>query len=158
MFGRYRTANQSASSSFSNPFLKLSAIHCSTSGDDTRQICGSLFNLRLERVHSSSCSAIKCPTIKNHKYVNQQMIPFPNNQRLITYQATTVSRECNWIITRVQDFFKIKIENIYVSKLKKQHGNAFKNWFCPNFLLLPKKSEKKIPPDRAPMKVREEVV
>ena len=42
--------------------------------------------------------------------------------------------------------------------MKKKHGNALKNWFCPNFLLLPKKFGKKIPIDRAPVKVREEVV
>ena len=43
MFGRYQTENWSATSSFSDPLLMLSAIHCSTSGDDSRKICGSLF-------------------------------------------------------------------------------------------------------------------
>ena len=41
-----------------------------------------------------------------------------------------------------------------------KHGNVFKNWLCPNFLLLPKKSELPIiwggcspprPPARTPM-------
>ena len=43
MFGRYRTENYSATSSFSDLLLMLSAIHCSTSGDDSRKICGRLF-------------------------------------------------------------------------------------------------------------------
>ena len=34
------------------------------------------------------------------------------------------------------------MENIYLFKtLIKKHGNVFKSWLCPNFLLLPKKSE-----------------
>ena len=39
----------------------------------------------------------------------------------------------------------VKIENNYLSlqnnNNNKKHGNVFKNWLCPNFLLLPKKSE-----------------
>ena len=71
------------------------------------------------------------------------MIPFPSNQKLITCWATNVSRECNWIITPTSGFFQIKIENIYLFKIIiiKEHGNVFKTWLCPNFLLLPKKSE-----------------
>ena len=71
------------------------------------------------------------------------MIPFPSNQKLITCWATNVSRECNWIITPTLGFFQIKIENIYLFKIIiiKEHGNVFKTWLCPNFLLLPKKSE-----------------
>ena len=53
----------------------------------------------------------------------------------------SVSRECNWIITLTSGFFQIKIENICLFKLIKKHGNVFKKWLCPNFLLLPKKSE-----------------
>ena len=46
------------------------------------------------------------------------------------------------LLRRLQDFFQIQIENIYLFKIiKKQHGNVFKTWLCPNFLLLPKKSE-----------------
>ena len=44
MFGRYRTENYSATSPFSDPLVMLSAIHCSTSGDDSREICGSLLS------------------------------------------------------------------------------------------------------------------
>ena len=71
------------------------------------------------------------------------MIPFPSNQKLITCWATNVSRECNWIITPTLGFFQIKIENIYLFKIIiiKEHGNVFKTWLCPNFLLLPKNSE-----------------
>ena len=37
---------------------------------------------------------------------------------------------------------QVKMENIYLFKtLIKKHGNVFKSWLCPNFLLLPKKSE-----------------
>ena len=37
---------------------------------------------------------------------------------------------------------QVKIENIYLFKIIiKKHGNVFKNWLCPNFLLLPNKSE-----------------
>ena len=37
---------------------------------------------------------------------------------------------------------EVKIENIYLFKiLIKKHENVFKSWLCPNFLLLPKKSE-----------------
>ena len=37
----------------------------------------------------------------------------------------------------------VKIENIYLFKIIiiKKHGNVFKNGLCPNFLLLPKRSE-----------------
>ena len=37
-------------------------------------------------------------------------------------------------------FFQIKIENICLFRVIKKHGNVFKNWLCPNFLLLPQKS------------------
>ena len=134
MFGRSRTENQSATSSFSDPLLMLSAIHCSTSGDDSNEFKTgkSLFQL-------VQCSTV--PNDKNHKYVNQQMIPFPNNQKLITCQQP-LSRDVTGLLRRLQDFFQIKIENIYVFKITmKKHENAFKNWLCPNFLLLPKKSE-----------------
>ena len=33
---------------------------------------------------------------------------------------------------------QVKIENIYLFKIMKKHGNVFKNWLCPNFLLFPK--------------------
>ena len=38
-----QTENQSATSSFSDPLLMQSAIHCSSSGDDSRKLCESLF-------------------------------------------------------------------------------------------------------------------
>ena len=38
-----QTENYSATSSLSDPLLMLSAIHCSTSGDDSRKLGGSLF-------------------------------------------------------------------------------------------------------------------
>ena len=57
---------------------------------------------------------------------------------------------------------QVKIENIYLFKiLIKKHENVFKSWLCPNFLLLPKKSElpeiwgecspPRPPPARTPM-------
>ena len=43
------------------------------------------------------------------------------------------------LLHRLQDFFQIKTENIYLFKIIiKKHGNVFKTWLCPNFLLLPK--------------------
>ena len=37
---------------------------------------------------------------------------------------------------------QVKIENIYFFKIIiKKHENIFKNWLCPNSLLLPNKSE-----------------
>ena len=123
-----------------------------------------LINSRLERAHSSQCSAVQCSTIKNYKYVNQQMIPFPitrNSSR--AKQPLWVSREnVTGLLRWLQDFFQIKIENICIFKLiKKKHGNVFKKWLCPNFLLLPKKSElpkiwggcrpPRPPPARTPM-------
>ena len=47
------------------------------------------------------------------------------------------------LLRLLQDFFQIKMENIYLFKIImiKKHGNVFKTWLCPNFLLLPKKSE-----------------
>ena len=64
------------------------------------------------------------------------MIPFPYNQKLITCLATTLSCE---LLRQLL----VKIENICVFKIyyNKKHGNVFKNWLCPSFLLLPKKSE-----------------
>ena len=72
------------------------------------------------------------------------MIPFPitrNSSR--AKQPLWVSREnVTGLLHWLQDLFQIKIENICVFKLiKKKHGNVFKKWLCPNFLLLPKKSE-----------------
>ena len=49
------------------------------------------------------------------------------------------------LLRLLQDFFHIKIENIYLFKIIIiiiiKHGNVFKTWLCPNFLLLPKQSE-----------------
>ena len=37
---------------------------------------------------------------------------------------------------------QVKIENIYLFKiLIKKHENVFESWLCPNFLLVPKKSD-----------------
>ena len=103
-----------------------------------------LINSRLERAHFSQCSAVQCSTIKDYKYVKQQMILFPitrNSSRV--RQPLGVSRENVTALLRwLQDLFQIKIENICLFKLiKKKHGNVFKDWLCPNFLLLPQKSE-----------------
>ena len=67
-----QTENQSATPSFSDPLLMQSAIHCSSSGDDSRKLYESriLINSQLEKTHSSQCSAVQCPTIKNYKYIN----------------------------------------------------------------------------------------
>ena len=88
----------------------------------------------------------RCSTVLNKKKL--QICKSTNdtllyNQKLITCQETTVSvsRERNWIITLTLGFFQIKIENICLFRLIKKHGNVFENWLCPNFLLLPKKSE-----------------
>ena len=67
------------------------------------------------------------------------MIPFPYKQKLITSLATTVSCERNWIITPTsgQKRKYLSLQNNNYNK----YGNVLKNWLCPNFLLLPKKSE-----------------
>ena len=44
-------------------------------------------------------------------------------------------------VTGLLRHLQVKIKNIYLFKIVKKHGNVFKNWLCPNFLLLPKKSE-----------------
>ena len=75
----------------------------------------------------------------------------------------SVSRECNWIITLTSGFFQIKIENICLFRVIKKHGNVFKNWLCPNFLLLPKNLSRPkfggaaaplAPPVRTPMGIK----
>ena len=71
------------------------------------------------------------------------MIPFPNNQKLITCLGNQCLENVTGLLRLLQDFFQIKIEHIHLFKIiiiKKQR-NVFKTWLCPNFLLLPKKSE-----------------
>ena len=73
--------------------------------------------------------AVQCPTIKKPSLINR------NSSR--AWQS--LSRvNVTWLLRRLQ----VKIENIYLFKiLIKKHENVFKSWLCPNFLLLPKKSE-----------------
>ena len=73
---------------------------------------------------------------------NDKRKPFPYKQKLITCLATTVSCECNLLTYLLLRPLQVKIKNIYLFKiLIKKTWNFFKSWLCPNFLLLPKKSE-----------------
>ena len=103
-----------------------------------------LINSRLERAHSSQCSAEQCSTIKNYKYVKQQMILFPitrNSSRV--RQPLWVSREnVTALLHWLQDLFQIKIENICLFKLiKKNMETSLKTGFAQIFSCCPKKSE-----------------
>ena len=100
-----------------------------------------LINSRLERAHSSQCSAVQCSTIKNYKYVNQQMIPFPitrNSSR--AKQPLWVSRKnVTGLLGWLKDFFQIKIENISLYKLiNKSTETSLKNCFAQIFSCCPK--------------------
>ena len=122
-----------------------------------------LINSRLERAHSSQCCAGQCSTIKNYKYVNQQMIPFAitrNSSR--AQQPLWVSREnVTGLLHWPQDLFQIKIENICLFKLiKKNTETSLKNSFaqifscCPKNLGCPKfggAAAPLAPPARTPM-------
>ena len=56
-------------------------VGISRSGDDSRKLGRSFFgNSPFQLV-----CAVQCLTIKNYKYINQHMIPIPNNQKLITW-------------------------------------------------------------------------
>ena len=85
---------------------------------------------------NSPLQLVQWSTVPNNNKKIQHMIPFPYNQKLITCLATTLSCE---LLRQLL----VKIENICVFKIyyNKKHGNVFKNWLCPSFLLLPKKSE-----------------
>ena len=100
-----------------------------------------LINSRLERAHSSQCSAVQCSTIKNYKYVNQQMIPFPitrNSSR--AKQPLWVSREnVTGLLRWLQDFFQIKIENICLFKLIKKTRKRLLKKALPKFSLAAQK-------------------
>ena len=101
-----------------------------------------LINSRLERAHSSQCSAEQCSTIKNYKYVKQQMILFPitrNSSRV--RQPLWVSREnVTALLHWLQDLFQIKIENICLFKLiKKNMETSLKTGFAQIFSCCPKK-------------------
>ena len=108
-------------------------VGISRSVDDSRKLCGSFFG---NNPFQLVC-AVQCPTIKNYKYVNQHMIPFPNNQKLIRGRKPLSRVNVTGLLGQLQ----VKIGNIYLFKIIKRLGNVFKNWLCPNFLLLPKKSE-----------------
>ena len=116
-----------------------------------------LINSRLEKAHSCQCSAVQCSTIKNYKYVNQQMIPFPitrNSSR--AKQPLWLSREnVTGLLRWLQDFFQIKIENICLFKLiKKNTETSLKNGFAQIFSCCPKFGGAAVPlapPARMPM-------
>ena len=66
------------------------------------------------------------------------MIPFPYNRNSSRAWQPLSRVNVTGLLPRLQ----VKIENIYLFKiLIKKHENVFKSWLCPNFLLLPKKSE-----------------
>ena len=129
-----------------------------------------LINSRLERAHFSQCSAVQCSTIKNYKYVKQQMILFPitrNSSRV--RQPLWVSRENVTALLRwLQDLFHIKIENIFLFKLiKKNMETSLKTGFaqifscCPKNLSCPKlggAAAPLAPPARTPMWVRAMII
>ena len=99
-----------------------------------------LINSRLLRAHSSQCIAVQCSTIKNYKYINQQMIPFPitrNSSR--DKQPLWVSLEnVTGLLRWLQDFFQTKIENICLLKLIKNTETSLKNSFAQIFSCCPK--------------------
>ena len=68
------------------------------------------------------------------------MIPFPSNQIL---RQPMSQENVTGLLRQLQDFFQIKIENIYLFKIIiiKKQGNVFKTRLCRNFLLLPKNSD-----------------
>ena len=94
----------------------LSAIHCFTSGDDSRKIA-EVYESIHDWKEPIPVSAVQysAQQKKNYKYINQQMIPFP-----ITRNSSRDKHECNWIITLTSGFFQIKIENICLLKLIKK--------------------------------------
>ena len=70
------------------------------------------------------------------------MIPFPSEPETdheVGGARRPLSRvNVSGLLRRLQ----VKIENIYLFKIIiKKTWNVFKNWLCPNFLLLPNKSE-----------------
>ena len=131
----------------------LSTIHCSTSGDDSRKLGGTLFWY----FHDwKKPIAVQCPTIKKLSIWYSSLINRNSSRAWQPLSRVNVAG----LLRRLQ----VKIENMYLFKiLIKKHENVFKNWLCPNFLLLPKKSElPKIwggcsplaPPARTPMPSR----
>ena len=68
------------------------------------------------------------------------MIPFPSNQKL---RQPMSQENVTGLLRQLQDFFQIKIENIYLFKIIIiiKQGNVCKTRLCPNFLLLPKNSD-----------------
>ena len=109
----------------------LSATLCSASRDDSRNEVRRKFiviNSRLEIAH--------CSEAPNDKK-NQHMIPW-----LITRNSSRAWQPLSRVNVTGLRRLQVKIENIYLFKtLIKKHGNVFKSWLCPNFLLLPKNSE-----------------
>ena len=112
----------------------LSATLCSASRDDSRNEVRRKFiviNSRLEIAH--------CSEAPNDK--KKISIWYPS---LITRNSSRAWQPLSRVnVTGLLRRLQVKIENIYLFKtlIKKKHGNVFKSWLCPNFLLLPKNSE-----------------
>ena len=102
-----------------------------------------LVNSGLEIAHSSYCSAVQCSTVPNNKK-NQHMIPFPSV--ILTRNSSRARQPPSRVnVTGLLHRLQAKIENIYLFKkiiiIKSMETSLLKNWLCPNFLLLTKKSE-----------------
>ena len=78
-----------------------------------------------------------CSTVPNDKKISI-WYPSPINRNSSRAWQPLSRVNVTGLLRRLQ----VKIENIYLFKiLIKKHDNVFKSWLCPNFLLLPKKSE-----------------
>ena len=121
------------------PLLKLSAIHCSTSGtaEVILESYAEVYSNQLT-TGNSPFQLVQCSTVANIK--KKKRIWYPS---LITRNSSRARQPLSRVnVTGLLRRLQVKIENIYLFKiLIKKHENVFKSWLCPNFLLLPKKSE-----------------
>ena len=93
----------------------LSAIQCSTSGDDSRKFDESLFQSIHDWKEPIPVSAVQysAQQQKNCKYVNQQMIPFP-----ITRNSSRARQPLSRVnVTGLLRRLQVKIENISLFKI-----------------------------------------
>ena len=86
--------------------------------------------------------------------VQWSTVPNNNNKKISIWYPSLITRNSSRArqplsrvnVTELLRRLLVKIENIYLFEIIIiiiiiKHGNVFKNWLCPNFLLLPKKSE-----------------
>ena len=90
---------------------------------------------------NSPLQLVQWSTVPNNNNNNKISIWYPS---LITRNSSRARQPLSRVnVTELLRRLLVKIENICVFKIyyNKKHGNVFKNWLCPSFLLLPKKSE-----------------